>query len=121
MALFGAIIGVAFLFDSYLDKNPAELDTIQAESGEQQSHEPGDVYLIAQSSTITLKTAGEKSFQRKLQVHLHDKFLQKYHQIRNYQILKAEHSTQTAPIIQSYHYLVFQNYFYTQPGEDSLA
>ncbi|WP_346855504.1 hypothetical protein [uncultured Draconibacterium sp.] len=121
LALFVALIGVAFLFDAYLDKNPAELNTMQAESGKHETRDTGGVYLIAQSSSLTLKTAGEKSVQRKFQIQLHDKFLRKYHQKRNYQVLKAELATQSAPIIQSYHYLVFENHFFPQPDEDNRA
>lgn len=122
LALFVALIGVAFLFDAYLDKNPAEIDSIRSESGKNQTQDTGSVYLITtQSSSLTLKTAGEKSVQRKLQIQLHDKFLRQYHQKRNYQVLKAELTTQSAPIIQSYHYLVFENHFFPQPDEDHQA
>ena len=120
MAMFLAIVGVAVLLDVYLDNNPAELENIQAQN-EAQTKDPGGVYLIAQTGTFGVKTSFQKSQTRKLQVQSHDKFLRKYHQIRNIEVLKAEVQPQTAPIIQSYHYLVFQNYFFTQPDEDPLG
>lgn len=120
MALFVAIIGAAFFLDVYIENNPAELDDIQAQN-EAQTKDSGGVYLIAQTGTLSVKTSVQKSSSRKLQVHSHDKFLRKYHQHRNNDVLKAEVQPQAAPIIQSYHYLVFQNYFFTQPDEDSLS
>lgn len=120
MALFVAIIGAAFLLDVYFENNPAELDTIQAEN-QTKTKDPGGVYLIAQAGTTGAETSFQKSSSRKLQVQSHDKFLRKYHQHRNNDVLKAEVQVQTAPIIQSYHYLVFQNYFFTQPDEDPLS
>ncbi len=120
MAVFMAVIAAAFFMDVYFENNPKELENIQAESGKQTS-EPESVYLIAQSSTVTLKTSVQKSPTRKLQVQLHDKFLRKYHSIRNYEVLKAELATQTTPLILSYHYLVFQNHFFSTPDEDHTA
>ncbi|MCY1722682.1 hypothetical protein OU798_20195 [Prolixibacteraceae bacterium Z1-6] len=120
MAMLVAVVGMAILLDNYFDNNPEEFDSITAESKKSAS-ESEHVYLISQTTTVSLKTQVQKNTNRKLQVQMHDKFLQKYHQVRNYQVLQAEEQTQTAPIIQSYHYLVFQNYFYTQPDEDSLA
>lgn len=118
--LFLAIVGTAVVFDVYFENNPTELENIQTES-EKHSAEPGGVYLIAQIGQTTIKTSVQKSTNRKLQVQAHDKFLRKYYQIRNYQILKAEAELQTAPLIQSYHYLVFQNFFFTQPDDEPLA
>ncbi len=120
LALFIAIIGAAVLLDVYFEKNPAELKNMQAEN-EQQAKETGGIYFIAQTGSTSVKTSAQKTSLRKLQVQSHDKFLRKYHQVRNYQVLKAEVQPQTTPIILSYHYLVFLNYFFTQPDEDSLA
>ena len=120
MAVVLSIVAAAILLDVYFGNNPAELENIQAESQEHSS-ETGGIYLIAQTNPTNAKTSAQKSITRKLPVQLHDKFLRKYHQVRNYQVLKAEVQSQTAPIIQSYHYLVFQNYFFSQPDEDAMA
>jgi hypothetical protein len=120
MAIVIAIVGAAVLLDVYFENDPDELKNIQAES-QSESTEQGGVYIIAQSSSISVKTSGEKYSCRKMKVQLHDRFLRKYHQLRNNQVLQAEQSTQTAPIIQSYHYLVFQHFFFTQPDEDTVA
>lgn len=115
-----AVVGSAILLDVYFDGSSAELKNVQAES-EIPTNEPGGVYLIAQTNSTSVKTSVQKGQTRKLQVHSHDKFLRKYHQVRNNEVLKAEVQPQTVPIIQSYHYLIFQNYFFTQPDEDPLG
>ena len=115
-----AVVGGAILLDVYFDGNSSELETTQAES-ETPTSENGGVYLIAQTGTTSVKTSAQKQQTRKLQVQSHDKFLRKYHQVRNNEVLKAEVQPQTAPIIQSYHYLIFQNFTFTQPDEDPLA
>lgn len=120
MAIIMAVVAAAFVLDNYFNNNKLnELENIQAQSGEK-SKEPGKVYVIAQTSPTTLKTSVSKNASRKLQVQLHDKFVRKYHSIRNYQVLKAEKATQTTPLISSYHYLVFQNYFFT-PDDEPLS
>ena len=120
LAMVLVLVSAAVLFDVYVDDNPVEFEKIQTESKEH-STDQSSLCFIAQTSSLSIKTAGEKAVDRKFKVQLHDKYLRKYHQLRNNQVLQAEHSTQTAPIIQSYHYLVFQHYFFTQPDEDSLA
>jgi len=119
IALFLAIIGAAVLLDVYFEKSPAEFANIHTES-EEETTEHGSVYLISQSSSVSLKTSVQKTSERKLQVKSHDKFLRKYHHLRNYQVFKAEVKKQTTPLILSYHYLVFQNYFFTHPDKDPL-
>lgn len=120
LALFVGVIGIASLFDIYFDKNPEELKEIQSESKEN-SKEQNTVYLISQTNSIGAKTSVQKTLTRKLQPKSHDKFIQKYHQLRNYQVLKAEVQTQTTPLIYSYHYLAFKNYFFTNPDDDPLG
>jgi len=120
LALFVVVVAAALVVDAYFGKNPDELEKIQAES-QKQTSEPGRVYLLAQNASLTLKVSVQKSPTRNLKVQLHDKFLRKYHQLRNYQVFNAEVKAHAAPLIQSYHYLVFQNYFFTNPDEDSLA
>jgi hypothetical protein len=119
MALFIAIVGTAVLLDVYFENNPEELESIQAES-KKQTNEQGEVYLISQTSSTSVKTSFPKNPNRKLRVESHDKFLRKHYHLRNYQVLKAEVKKQTTPLIHSYHYLVFQNYFFTLPDEEPL-
>ncbi|WP_321348446.1 hypothetical protein [uncultured Draconibacterium sp.] len=119
LAMFLAVISAALILDNYFGNNPEEVEKIQAESQEQ-SNEQGAVYLITQTAPNTIKTLEDRVTARNSKLQLHDKFLQNYHSIRNYQVLKAEVVMQTTPLISSYHYLVFQNHVFT-PDEDPLG
>jgi hypothetical protein len=119
LALFVAVIGLATLFDHYFDKNSAEVKEIEASSSKE-NKEQKTILLISQTPNYGIKTLAEKTVSRKLQIKSQDKFIQKYYQIRNYQVLKAEVQTQTAPLINTYHYLAFKNYFYSVPDDIPL-
>lgn len=119
LAVFVAVIGLATLFDHYFDKNTAEAKEIESRSTkENQEHKT--LVFISQTSNITVKTTVEKTFPRKIQLKSQDKFIQKYYQLRNYQVLKAEVQTQTTPLISTYHYLAFKNYFFSVPDDIPL-
>jgi len=120
LALFVAVIGFASLFDHYFDKNPEEFKEIQSESKANNNNQ-NTVYLISQTNAVVVKASVQKTLNNKFQLKSHDKFIQKYHQIRNYQVLKAEVQTQTTPLIHSYHYLAFKNYFFSDPDDDPLG
>lgn len=119
LALFVALIGMASLFDIYFERNQKEIDEIQSNSSKNDKSKD-TILLISQSTDLGAKTSVQKTFARKLQVRSQDKFIQKYYQLRNYQVLKAEVQTQTAPLINSYHYLAFKNYFYSVPDDVPL-
>ena len=114
-----AVIGLASLFDIYFENDKVEIVEIEAGSSESEK-EKDSILLISQSTNFGAKTSENKTWVRKLQVKSHDKFIQKYYQIRNYQVLKAEVQTQTTPLINSYHYLAFKNYFYSIPDDIPL-
>lgn len=110
---------MATLFDIYFDKN--ELESAEIESNQSKDEKgPDSILLISQTPNFGAKTFEQKTFSRKVQIKSHDKFFQKYYQLRNYQVLKAEVQTQTAPLINSYHYLAFKNYFYSIPDDVPL-
>ncbi|MCK5729698.1 MAG: hypothetical protein KAH68_01405 [Draconibacterium sp.] len=119
LAFFVAIISVATLFDLYFENNPEKLKLIQTESADNTDVQ-GSVYFATQTNTFDVKTSSQKNTRRKLHAQSHAKFVQKYYQLRNFQILKAEVQTQTSPLILSYHYLVFKNYFFSAPDDDPL-
>jgi hypothetical protein len=119
LALFVAVIGLATLFDHYFDKNTAEAKEIE-NSASKENQDQKSLIFISQSSNIVVKTTVEKTISRKLQLKSQDKFIQKYYQLRNYQVLKAEVQTQTTPLISTYHYLAFKNYFYSVPDDIPL-
>ncbi len=111
-----SVIGLATLFDFYFDKNRVEIPELETSStDENQEHK--SILLISQTNGIGAKTLAEKTISRKFQLKSHDRFVQKYYQLRNYQVLKAEVQTQTAPIINTYHFLAFKNYYYSIPDD----
>lgn len=119
LALFVAVIGLATLFDIYFDKN--ELESAEIESSHPKDEKgPDTILLISQTANFGAKTFEQKTFTRKVYIKSHDKFMQKYYQLRNYQVLKAEVQSQTTPLINSYHYLAFKNYFFSDPDDVPL-
>lgn len=119
LALFAAVIGVAALFDFYFDNNRLEISEIESNSTNDEK-DRGSVLLINQTINSGAKASASKTIVRKPQLKSHDKLVQKYYQLRNYQVLKAEVQTQTTPLINTYHYLAFKNYFYSVPDDDPL-
>ena len=119
LAVFVVLTAAAILIDAYLDKNPARFDNIGA-STKTQAPNQGELVVLAQSVSISAKTLTQKVPERKLQMEAHDRFLQNYHSVRDFQVLKAEVIHQTTPLITSYHYLVFLNHHFS-PDEDPLS
>jgi len=118
LAVFAALIGVAFVLDGYFKNNPVKI----AEENSQQGHnaeQPG-VYFFAQSTTINVKTTVQNTPDRKFFQQSHDKLLQKYHQLRNYQVLKTDAREEKEPLRLSHHFLVFRSYFYSFPDDVPL-
>lgn len=119
LALFVAVIGVASMLDVYFENNPEKLEDISAESADNLGG-LNKMYFVSQVNTINAKTSFQKNTGKKLLVKSHDKYVQKYHHLKKYQVLKAEVQTQTSPLILTYHYLVFKNYFFTNPDDEPL-
>ncbi len=117
LALFIAVIGAANLFDIYFGNNPDKLDCIQHKP-EKHSTEHGTIYLFSQTNPVSAKTLVQKPSNRRIDEQYHDKFLQKFHQKKNYQVLKVDEKKPTTPLFLSYHYLVFRNYYFTVPDEE---
>ena len=117
LALFVAVIGTASLFDYFFDDDLSALDKIETEAGKH-STDQNTVYLINQVNTLALKSSVQFASVKKFHVKSHDRFIQKYHQLRNYQVLKAETGDRTSPLINTYHYLAFKNFYFTDPDDD---
>lgn len=120
LVLFVAVIGTASLFDYFFDDDLSALENIESEAGKHTANQ-NTVYLINQVNTIAIKSSVQSASDRKINVKSHDRLIQKYHQLRNYQVFKAEVRTQTSPLINTYHYLAFKNYYFSDPdGDDPL-
>lgn len=119
LLVFVALVAASLALDAYFENNPTELEEIQADA-ENQNHSQGKIYILAQATTVTVKSSVQKTSTRNQQIETHTKFLRKYHSIRDFQVLKAEVIQQTTPLITSYHYLVYQNHSLT-PDDDPLS
>lgn len=119
LLLFVALTGVAFLFDEYFEEHPAALKEFQKEKKEN-SAEHGTIYLFTQSVNMSAKSPVQKISERKIYDQLHNKFLQKSHQLRNNHVLKTETESITQPLFLSYHHFIFRHYFFTHPDDDPL-
>lgn len=116
LALFVAVIAMASLFDIYFDDTSIKTEETETGSAKEEKKQER-IVLISQSTNLDLRTQVQKTVVRKIQLKSHDKYIQKYYQLRNYQVLRAEVQNQTAPLINSYHYLAFKNYFYSVPDD----
>ncbi|MCD6354280.1 MAG: hypothetical protein J7L95_01915 [Prolixibacteraceae bacterium] len=119
LALFVAVIGAANLLDIYFENHPLDIKQAQSKQGHS-TNENGTIYFFTQVNLPNAKTPIQKIPTRKLFEKSHNKFLREYHQIRNYQVLKAENKKSKTPLIPAFHYLVFQNYFFTIPDDEPL-
>ena len=117
LALFAVLTGFAFLLDNYFEKNPVEFNEIEANSG-QTSDEFASICLFNPANIFSAKISAQKTSDRKLLKRSHDKFLQKYHQLRNYQVLKSDAKTEMVPLVLSYHHIVFRSYFFSLPDDE---
>lgn len=119
LLLFIALTGAAFFFDQYFQNHPGTLDELQAQNKES-AGDHGTIYLFTQSNSLSAKTSAQKTSDRKLFGQLHNKFIQKCHQLRNNQVLKTEPEVLKQPLFLSYHHLIFRHYYFTHPDNDPL-
>lgn len=116
LAVFAGLIAVAAIFDVYFENSGVQLTGVE-KSADSNTGEKGSVQLYSQTIDFSGKIQVLKVIQRKIHPKSQDKLLQQFHQHRNYQVLKAEVHTQTAPLILTYHYLAFRNYVYISPDD----
>ena len=120
LAVFVAIIAAAALFDFYSQKNGIEFQVTKNQKQDQTS-EKGNVQLFSQTIDWGVKVQVMKPLFRKYQERTHTKLIQQFHQLRNFQVLKAEVQTRTAPLILSYQFLAFSTYYYSSPDDYSIS
>ena len=117
--LFIALTGIAFLFDEYFENHPGTLNELQTQNDES-TGDHGTIYLFTQSNSLSAKTSAQKTSDRKLFGQLHNKFIQKCHQLHNHQVLKTEPEVLKQPLFLSYHHLIFRHYYFNHPDGDPL-
>jgi hypothetical protein len=119
LVIFTALIGFAFILDNYLEKNPVEITGNIAQKG-QNTEEHFSVYIVSQITSYSAKISAQKIPDRKYFQQSHDKLIQKFHQLRNYQLLKSDAENLKEPLLLTFHFLVFRNYFYSSPDDVPL-
>ncbi len=119
LAIFVALIGLAVFFDNYFEKNPVGLDEFAAGQGETAT-EHGVIYIFSQNSPTTIKTSAQKTPDRKIFQQSHNKLLQKYHQLRNYQVFQKESGIQKPPLILTCYFIFFRSCHFPSPDSDGV-
>lgn len=120
LVIFFALIAAAVIFDHYFESHPVEFDAIDTGASQQTSNH-SFIYLFNSTNSFSVKTSELKKLSRKLFLQGHNKLIQKFHQLRNYQVLKTDMGKPKNSLIFSYHHLTFQHYYFTFPDDDPLV
>ena len=105
----------------YCEHNPVKIKEVESDTNNDASKEFGTIYLFTQTNAAGAKTSLQKTPERNFSLKSHDKLLQKYHQLRNYQVLKKEARIVKVPLFLSCNYLLFRVYYYSDPDDPLLA
>ena len=116
--MFASVIGLATLVDHFLEKNSRFLEELSAQEQNQEEKEPGFAEQI--SLPLNAKTTVQKAPEREYPGFSTNKFLLKFHQHRNYQVLKADRSAEINHSGFSGHLTVLLFYRDYLPGEEPL-
>ena len=114
--LFTGIIAAATILDIYYNENPVEINTTENDS-KNAANEPAEVYLFSPAGYSAAKTSVQKNPGRK-HFEQHTKFLQRYHETKNFRELKTEEKKPTNLQFLSFHYLIFRNHYFSLPDDD---
>lgn len=110
--VLAVLLCFAFVLDNYLEKESVEITGKNTQKN-RDTEEPCAVYFFVQSTTTSgAKILAQKTSMRKFLQKSHDKFIQKYHQLRNYQLLKCEAENLKEPLILTFHSMGFRNYLH---------
>ena len=107
--VFAALLGFAFVIDNRWEKESLEITDNNTQKSND-TEESGIVYFFVQcNTTFSAKVLTHKTSVRKFFQQSHDKFIQKYHQLRNYRLLKCEVKNFKKPFILILNFLEFKN------------
>lgn len=118
LIIFTAFLGFTFILDSYLERESVEI--IGGNTQKSHTKEPGIVCFFQSTTTFSAKIVTQKISARKFLQHSHNKLIQKYHQLRNYQLLKCKAENFKKPVILTYHFLGLRNYFRSSSDDVSF-
>lgn len=118
LAVFMLLIVGAVVVDNYLDRIPKPV--VQSESEPESSDESQNVvYMMYPSVNYIAKPYVQKTIQRKIFEVSQCKFLQKYHQIRAFHILKNEANRLNPNRIFVCYHFVFRHIYFSFHDDQS--
>ncbi len=89
LLFIAALSGISFFFDSYFEKHPDILDELQTEK-ENEPCDYGTIYLFSPVGSFNARISATNLTGRKFFDQEHDRLLQKCHQHRTVQLLRAK-------------------------------
>ena len=119
LAVVAVLAGAAFFFDSYFENNPEKIEQLSSSQNKDDNSQGGFDYneLV---SLINVNQVIQKAPFRFVQSKIHDKFLQKFHQLRIFHSIKSVSVKQKVPPDLCMHFLVFRNYNASLPDDEPL-
>src|SRR5690554_6705103 len=119
LMLFSALTGMAMAFDYYFESHPVIFKELSG-SKEEAKNEQSIVYLLTQTSTVSLKSPVQNTPGRKFLAQEHSKFIQQCHHLRNLQAFKAEKEIPRKPVSLECHNLLFKQNYFSYSDDDPL-
>jgi hypothetical protein len=116
LCLLLALVGAAAVFDMYHTANQKIADDIR-KIPVQDNSETNKIFICNQVPTNNLKTSGAEFSIRFRLAFTQDKFLQKYYNLRTFQLMKAETLNSFFPSVCSFHSLPFNRVLYPSPDD----
>ena len=117
LTVLAVLAGAAYFFDYYFENNPEKVAQLET-SHSAESKTQGNFIFYELTRSLNAKQNLHKFPIRFIQSRIHDKFLQKYHQLRNYHVLKAESIKQKVPLVFLIHFVVFRDDHSTLPDDE---
>jgi len=116
LSLLVALIAAAAVFDMYHSSNLKLADKIRKIPVSDET-ETNKTFVCTQIPNFNLKTQGSEFSVRFRFACTQDKFLLKYYNLRTFQLMKAEALSSSFPILNSFHYLPFNQVLYASPDD----
>jgi hypothetical protein len=110
LVLLVVLIGAAFVLDAFLDHHPAMVE--QEQTPESPSSGSQSAFILSTSgNTFSVKPNLQRTSSRLMHARLHDKFLQKHHQMKNYHTVKKEPCKEKIPLVPACFCPIYRDYF----------
>lgn len=110
------LVGGAAVFDMYHKANQKIADSAR-KIPRSDENESGKVYFYSQVTTYNFKTSGTSLSVRPVFACTQDKFLQKYYNLRTFQMMKAETVQMSFPSALSVRSIPYNRVLYASPDD----